>query len=64
MENSRAGLEHTPDGHHRLITVVTISRATGSLNFPAYFQLIAAMNPCLSGGAGNYIIGALAQKPP
>jgi magnesium chelatase family protein len=26
--------------------VVTISRAKGSLTFPANFQLIAAMNPC------------------
>ena len=29
--------------------VVTISRAKGSLTFPANFQLIAAMNPCLCG---------------
>jgi magnesium chelatase family protein len=29
--------------------VVTISRAQGSLTFPAYFQLIAAMNPCPCG---------------
>jgi magnesium chelatase family protein len=26
--------------------VVTISRAQGSLTFPASFQLIATMNPC------------------
>jgi len=26
--------------------LVTISRASGSLTFPANFQLIAAMNPC------------------
>jgi predicted ATPase with chaperone activity len=26
--------------------VVTISRAQGSLTFPASFQLIGAMNPC------------------
>jgi magnesium chelatase family protein len=26
--------------------VVTISRAQGSLTFPASFQLVAAMNPC------------------
>jgi Magnesium chelatase, subunit ChlI len=64
MENSRAGLEHTPDGHHRLITVVTLSRATGSLNFPAYFQFIAAMKLCPWGGAGMYTSGALVQKPP
>jgi len=25
---------------------VTISRAQGSLSFPANFQLVAAMNPC------------------
>jgi magnesium chelatase family protein len=36
-----------------LITVVTISRATGSLNFPAYFQFIAAMNPCPCGYYGD-----------
>jgi magnesium chelatase family protein len=29
--------------------VVTISRANGSLSFPANFQLIAAMNPCPCG---------------
>jgi magnesium chelatase family protein len=29
--------------------VVTISRAQGSLTFPANFQLIAAMNPCPCG---------------
>jgi magnesium chelatase family protein len=33
--------------------VVTISRAHGSLTFPANFQLIAAMNPCPCGYAGD-----------
>jgi magnesium chelatase family protein len=33
--------------------VVTISRAQGSLTFPANFQLIAAMNPCPCGYAGD-----------
>jgi len=37
--------------------VVTISRAKGSLTFPANFQLIAAMNPCPCGFFGD------AQKP-
>ena len=37
--------------------VVTISRAKGSLTFPANFQLIAAMNPCPCGWNGD------AQKP-
>ena len=37
--------------------VVTISRAQGSLTFPANFQLIAAMNPCPCGYYGN------AQRP-
>jgi predicted ATPase with chaperone activity len=37
--------------------VVTISRAKGSLTFPANFQLIAAMNPCPCGYYGD------AQKP-
>jgi magnesium chelatase family protein len=33
--------------------VVTISRAQGSLTFPANFQLIAAMNPCPCGYHGD-----------
>lgn len=33
--------------------VVTISRAKGSLTFPANFQLIAAMNPCPCGYAND-----------
>lgn len=33
--------------------VVTISRATGSLTFPANFVLIAAMNPCPCGYFGD-----------
>src|SRR5579859_573036 len=33
--------------------VVTISRASGTLTFPANFQLIAAMNPCPCGWWGN-----------
>jgi magnesium chelatase family protein len=33
--------------------VVTISRASGSLTFPANFQLIAAMNPCPCGYFGD-----------
>ena len=33
--------------------VVTISRAAGSLTFPARFQLIAAMNPCKCGWYGD-----------
>jgi len=33
--------------------VVTISRASGSLTFPASFQLIAAMNPCPCGYHGD-----------
>lgn len=35
--------------------VVTISRAQGSLTFPANFQLIAAMNPCPCGFFGDPI---------
>ncbi len=35
--------------------VVTISRAQGSLTFPANFQLIAAMNPCPCGYYGDPI---------
>jgi magnesium chelatase family protein len=33
--------------------IVTISRAQGSLTFPAAFQLIAAMNPCPCGFYGD-----------
>jgi magnesium chelatase family protein len=33
--------------------IVTISRASGSLTFPANFQLIAAMNPCPCGYFGD-----------
>ncbi|WP_299024557.1 YifB family Mg chelatase-like AAA ATPase [uncultured Thermanaerothrix sp.] len=33
--------------------IVTISRANGSLTFPANFQLIAAMNPCPCGNYGD-----------
>jgi magnesium chelatase family protein len=35
--------------------VVTISRAQGSLTFPANFQLIAAMNPCPCGYYGDQL---------
>lgn len=42
LENLRQPLE---DG------LVTVSRAKGSLEFPAQFILIAAMNPCLCGNA-------------
>jgi magnesium chelatase family protein len=33
---------------------VTISRAVGSLTFPAEFMLVAAMNPCPCGHAGDH----------
>jgi len=35
--------------------IVIISRASGSLTFPANFQLIAAMNPCPCGYYGDPI---------
>jgi len=33
--------------------VVTVSRAQGTINFPARFTLVAAMNPCPCGNATN-----------
>src|SRR5512136_1749393 len=36
------------EDHH-----VTISRASGTLTFPANFQLVAAMNPCPCGWFGD-----------
>lgn len=33
--------------------IVTVSRAAGTLDFPARFQLVAAMNPCPCGWAGD-----------
>jgi magnesium chelatase family protein len=35
--------------------LVTISRAQGSLTFPANFQMVAAMNPCPCGYAGDSV---------
>jgi predicted ATPase with chaperone activity len=46
MGNLRTGQKYTPDDNHRLIIVVTFSHVKGLLKFPAYFQLIAATNPC------------------
>lgn len=36
---------------------IAISRANAQVEFPAQFQLIAAMNPCPCGYAGSYING-------
>ena len=55
-------LDEQPEFDQRVLEVlrqpienhlVTISRASGSLTFPANFQLIAAMNPCPCGNFGN-----------
>ncbi len=57
-------LDELPEFGHRVLEVlrqpledkvVTISRAQGSLTFPANFQLIAAMNPCPCGYFGDHI---------
>ncbi|MCD4650377.1 MAG: YifB family Mg chelatase-like AAA ATPase [Candidatus Cloacimonetes bacterium] len=37
--------------------VVTISRATQSLEFPAKFMLVASMNPCPCGYFGSHVVG-------
>ena len=55
-------LDELPEYGQRLLEVlrqpieerrVTISRASGSLTFPANFQLLAAMNPCPCGHFGD-----------
>ena len=55
-------LDEIPEFGHRVLEVmrqpledkqVTISRAQGSLTFPANFQLVGAMNPCPCGFYGD-----------
>ena len=55
-------LDELPEFSHRVLEVmrqpledkvVTISRATGTLTFPANFMLVAAMNPCPCGYHGD-----------
>jgi magnesium chelatase family protein len=57
-------LDELPEFGHRVLEVmrqpmedksVTISRAQGSLTFPANFQLVAAMNPCPCGYYGDLV---------
>lgn len=56
-------LDELPEFERRVLEVlreplesghITISRATRQANFPAKFQLIAAMNPCPCGYLGHY----------
>jgi magnesium chelatase family protein len=56
-------LDELPEFGHRVLEVlreplesgyVTISRAARQAEFPARFQLIAAMNPCACGYSGHY----------
>ena len=44
--------------------IVTISRAQGSLTFPANFQLIAAMNPCPCGYSGDSLKPCTCSQSP
>jgi magnesium chelatase family protein len=55
-------LDELPEFSHRVLEVmrqpledkvVTISRASGTLTFPANFMLVAAMNPCACGYYGD-----------
>ncbi len=57
-------LDELPEFGHRVLEVmrqpmedkvVTISRAQGSLTFPANFQLVSAMNPCPCGYYGDLL---------
>jgi magnesium chelatase family protein len=52
-------LDELPEFGTRVLEVmrklVTISRAQGSLTFPANFQLVAAMNPCPCGYYGDLV---------
>ena len=60
--NGSLFLDELPEFNRRTLEVlrqpleedrVTISRAVGSLTFPARFQLVAAMNPCPCGFRGD-----------
>ncbi len=62
MTSPRSFLDKLPEFDARSLEVlrqpmedklVTISHASGSLTFPANFQLIAAMNPCKCGWYGD-----------
>ena len=61
MRSGSAAPAHRRQGQLRCS--VTISRAQGSLTFPASFQLVAAMNPCPCGYYGDPVKPCTCPSP-